>query len=259
DDLRPVPVGIRHFATVSRDEVLQAHWALVEHFKRSRDPVAPPGIKDDNLLESALSRQETSVAGVPKYRTLPHLAAALVYGLALNHPFHNGNKRTAFLSLLLLLEKNDYVLIANEAEAVDFIVAVASHSYRNDALEPGSRQTDEETLAIAQWISSHCRRIDQRLRPIDWRDLRKRLRHFGVTTRVLKGNFIELSLNGRRIILAYAGDTREVSKPTVRQIWRDLGIPESAAFDASAFYGSGAPVDRFILQFLDVFKRLAHR
>jgi death-on-curing protein len=252
------PAGVRAFHPLTTPEILQAHWALVAHFRKSRDPIEPPGVKSNDLLESAVSRQHTSFNGVPKYRTLSHLAAALLYGLALNHPFHNGNKRTALLSLMLLLDRNDYVLTAKEAELFEFILKTVNHGFRPQRKGSPTVLLDEEVRAIGSWVSSHCRRVDRRLRPIDWRALRRRLKELGCETHVLKGNYIEITLGAQKTTLAFGGDDREVTKATQRQIWRELGLNEVRVYDAAAFYGAGAPVDRFIVQYLEVFQRLAH-
>jgi death-on-curing protein len=73
------------------------------------------GIRDEGLLESAVARAANLASdGEPD---LADLAACYAFGLAKNHPFVDGNKRAAFLSVGLFLGLNGYRLTASQAEA----------------------------------------------------------------------------------------------------------------------------------------------
>lgn len=78
----------------STEELLTIHHKLVIDSLSTDDPIDPPGMRDENLLESALFRPRTSLAGVEKYPTIEMSCAALTHSLVSNHPFYNGNKRT---------------------------------------------------------------------------------------------------------------------------------------------------------------------
>ncbi|MGQ0677719.1 MAG: type II toxin-antitoxin system death-on-curing family toxin [Rhodospirillales bacterium] len=74
------------------------------------------GVRDENLLGSALGRPRNLLAyGEP---TIFDLAAAYAFGIARNHPFVDGNKRTALIAVYMFLGKNGYRLEADEVEAV---------------------------------------------------------------------------------------------------------------------------------------------
>lgn len=74
------------------------------------------GMRDLGLVESALARPRNLIAyGDPD---LPALAAALGFGLARNHPFVDGNKRTAFVAVETFLLLNGLLLTAGDAECV---------------------------------------------------------------------------------------------------------------------------------------------
>jgi death-on-curing protein len=82
------------------------------------------GLRDEGLLESALDRPQNLFAyGKP---TLLTLAASYAFGLAKNHPFIDGNKRTAFLVAALFLEINGKRLVASEADAAVRTLALAA-------------------------------------------------------------------------------------------------------------------------------------
>ncbi|CAZ90158.1 putative death-on-curing protein Doc [Thiomonas arsenitoxydans] len=97
------------------------------------------GTRDTGLFESALARPENLAAyGEPDAAAL---AAAYGWGLARNHPFVDGNKRTAFVAAELFLMLNGHELAAGDAACVLTMLAVASGDMGEDA--------------FAAWIRSH--------------------------------------------------------------------------------------------------------
>ena len=83
------------------------------------------GVRDENLLESALARPQQKWSYEPD-ADLYDLAAAYAFGLAKNHPFVDGNKRTAFAVMMLFLSLNKRPLHVPEPEAILTMLAVAS-------------------------------------------------------------------------------------------------------------------------------------
>lgn len=82
------------------------------------------GVRDQGLLESALARPQNLLAyGKP---TLAEMAASYAFGIARNHPFVDGNKRTALMAAYVFLGLNGQRLVAPEAEAVVMTVELAS-------------------------------------------------------------------------------------------------------------------------------------
>jgi len=83
------------------------------------------GLRDRGLLQSALERARNLYVyeGVTE---VARLAAAYGFGIARNHPFLDGNKRTAFLAIGLFLLKNGYVLETDDTEATRTMFALAS-------------------------------------------------------------------------------------------------------------------------------------
>jgi death on curing protein len=103
---------------LSPDVVLAIHQEqLAEHG-------GGEGIRDMGLLDSALARPLNLVAyGAPD---LPALAASLGYGLARNHPFVDGNKRTAYVAVETFLALNSLDLVAGDAECVVVMLDLAA-------------------------------------------------------------------------------------------------------------------------------------
>ena len=98
--------------------VIAVHEAqLVEHGGGA-------GVRDQNLLESALARPENLASyGEPD---VCDLAAAYGFGISRNHAFIDGNKRTGFVAAAMFLRLNGYQLVADDASKVLTMLAVAA-------------------------------------------------------------------------------------------------------------------------------------
>jgi death-on-curing protein len=83
-----------------------------------------PGVRDAGLLESALARPKNRHAYGET--DLCELAAAYAFGIARNHPFVDGNKRTALLAAFVFLRINSLHLVADEVGAAESVLALAA-------------------------------------------------------------------------------------------------------------------------------------
>ncbi|MET0230220.1 MAG: type II toxin-antitoxin system death-on-curing family toxin [Rhodanobacteraceae bacterium] len=83
------------------------------------------GVRDEGLLESALARPQQMLAYTDPEPDLADLAAALAYGIARNHPFVDGNKRTATVICETFIELNGGKLYAEDADLFPMILALA--------------------------------------------------------------------------------------------------------------------------------------
>lgn len=109
------------------------------HNDQLREHGGLPGIRDENVLESALARplQKWHYAD----RTdVPMLAAAYAFGLVKNHPYRDGNKRVGFLAMATFLGMNGRDLTATDAEVVAEILALADGSASEESLADWIRQ-----------------------------------------------------------------------------------------------------------------------
>jgi death-on-curing protein len=105
---------------------------LIAHDEQLAEHGGASGIRDQGLFESALARpQNLAVYGEPDAAAL---AAAYAYGLAKNHAFVDGNKRTALISLEYFLDLNGFVLTADDAQCVLVILSIASGAFTEDTL-----------------------------------------------------------------------------------------------------------------------------
>lgn len=97
------------------------------------------GLRDEGMLESALDRPRNKWAY--EGAELPELAAAYAYGIARNHPFVDGNKRTSLLALYTFLGVNGFDFDVPEAEAAAMILDLAA-GHVSEA-------------SLARWIRDH--------------------------------------------------------------------------------------------------------
>jgi death-on-curing protein len=97
------------------------------HLKQIQRHGGGHGIRDVGLMESALARAQNLAAyGEP---TAFELAASYAYGIARNHPFIDGNKRTAFVASTLFLRMNGQQLTAETAEAAVVFLHLAAGEF----------------------------------------------------------------------------------------------------------------------------------
>jgi death-on-curing protein len=83
------------------------------------------GVRDLGLLESALAQPQATFAGELLHPTIYAQAAAYLYHISRNHPFIDGNKRTAFAVMETFLFLNGYEFTATDDQAYDLVLQVA--------------------------------------------------------------------------------------------------------------------------------------
>ena len=101
------------FDYIMVDDILAIHAYQIERYGCGQ------GIRDPGLLEAALFRPQTGY-----YPTLIEEAAALWESLSQNHPFVDGNKRTAFAATYVFLAINGLDITATDDEAQDFVLGL---------------------------------------------------------------------------------------------------------------------------------------
>lgn len=126
------------------DEPLWLSRGLVQriHDRQLLEHGGTPGLRDEGLLESALARPQQKWA-YGENVDLPALAAAYACGISRNHPFLDGNKRTAAVACELFLELNGYRLLAEDAELYPIFLGLAAG------------EIDEDELTA--WLREHAR------------------------------------------------------------------------------------------------------
>jgi len=106
--------------------------AIAIHSRQLRRFGGAPGLRDEGMLRSALERP------VNKWRyeqsDLPERAAAYAYGLAKNHAFVDGNKRIAFMSMMIFLARNGVSFEPDAAQSTSIILSLAAGEISEQSL-----------------------------------------------------------------------------------------------------------------------------
>lgn len=110
------------------------------HVDQVREHGGLIGLRDENVLESALARARQRWHYAPD-ADLAELAAAYMYGLCTNHAFRDGNKRVSFLAAVVFLELNNHSFEAPDDDVVEKTLALAAGELS---------ETD-----LATWIRDH--------------------------------------------------------------------------------------------------------
>ena len=112
--------------------------ALAVHDRQLAEHGGPSGVRDAGMLESALSRPLNQWTYGED--DLCALAAAYAFGIARNHPFTDGNKRTAWVFARVFLKLNGQNLAFTPREAIDCVLALAAGELSEDALADWFRE-----------------------------------------------------------------------------------------------------------------------
>lgn len=235
--------------------VIDVHNELVSVFAAENDPISPPGVKTPELLESACARALTSLGDVEKYPTLPEKMAAMFHSLTKNHAFHNGNKRTALVSLLSALHRNDYHLrsTVTDDDVYNLAVNVTADSFPH---ENHGLSVDGVVQSLASWIRENAEHSNPRLSSMTLKEFIKRCEQAGARTKTVKGGSISI-LNGQASI-KIARSTRRLDGPAISRYVRMLNLGESAAgLTANEFQEGASPERTQIYRFISALRRLA--
>jgi death on curing protein len=272
---------IMQLQTLLAEDILLIHEILVQDFATSGDPIEPPGVKSIPLLESAVGRQHTAIGMTLKYPSAIGNAATLMYGICCDHPFHNGNKRTALVAMLAHLDKNNLVLDTKQSALYNLVLDIAAHRISESTSHRGSRKKrrrithDEEVQYIMNFLEKGSRPLKRGERLIKYRELRRILGKFNIILDETKKNQIKVVRHERVITglfrkkeivrevnlgsISYPGDDRDVGITLVKQVRKMCGLSEKDGVDSRVFYDQQAVIDSFVNNYRTILRRLAYR
>ena len=121
-------------------DIYELHTQLENAF------VLSSGVHDENLLASAVNTPFQTFMGNDLYPSIYDKAAQLCYGIANNHPFTDGNKRTALHSMYVYLIINGFEIMATQQDVENMIIDIAAGNMTNTEL--------------AQWLQKNTVEID---------------------------------------------------------------------------------------------------
>jgi death on curing protein len=113
---------------LSTSQVIKIHERQIEIFGGTA------GIRDEGLLDSALAQPQATFAGELLHPTIHEQAAAYLYHLAMNYPFIDGNKRTAFAVMDTFIRLNGYSLSLSDTETYNMVIRVVKREISKEEL-----------------------------------------------------------------------------------------------------------------------------
>lgn len=121
------------------EEILRLHFQILEDFGGSH------GVRDEGRLKSVVEAPKQEVFGVEQYMSMYEKAAVYIRNIIADHPFVDGNKRSAITCGGIFLMRNGYQLTASPKELENFAVQVAVEHL--------------DIPAIASWLKSHTNKM----------------------------------------------------------------------------------------------------
>lgn len=257
---------------VSLQDVLRAHFLLIDYFVQEGEAYGGIGPRSLALLRSAVDRPFVGFGHRWKWETDIAKCATLFYGLIMNHPFHDCNKRTAFVVLLYHLGLVGRTPDAQQKEFENLAVKTADHhlqEYRGFV----EGDPDAEVLAIAGFLRRNTRKVDKRYYAITYNELQTILNTFNCRLVNPHGNFIDVEkLTDKRTLLGnkpeykrvaphigFPGWTKQVTKSVIKEVRRKTGLTHKNGCDSQVFFRGANPMSSLIDKYRGPLKRLADR
>jgi death-on-curing protein len=258
--------------TIGIKEALRAHFLLAEYFAATGEGLGGIGPKNLDLLHSALFRQVSEFGGHPRWSERLEVCASLMYGLIRNHPFHDANKRTAFLTALLHLQKVGRMPTVEGQAFEDFTVAIAD---RNLDAYPYFQRTsgsdDERDIAtIAHFLRRNSREINLQHKLINYKRLTAILTPHGLALASPLHNRIDLvrvrTPEGKDLVkpvrltrIGFRSWTTEVSAKDMHIIRAAAHLEAGDGYDSEAFFNGVQSPLQLIRKYKEPLERLAYR
>lgn len=148
----------------STDEVLKINLEISQLFSDENKPISPEGVRSLHMLSSACARPHTSYEGIEKYPCLYTKTAVLFHGIISNHPFFNGNKRTALMVALSTLYRNKLSinLGVTAVELFDLTLGLAANRFPQ---ADHALTSDDVVNHLSAWFQKNATAIPEKYEP----------------------------------------------------------------------------------------------
>ena len=239
------------------------------------------GPKSMDLLHSALFRQHISYGGKRKWPSNYDVCATLFYGLIKDHPFHDANKRTAFLSLVYHLETLGLCPTIDQQQLEDFAVDVADNNLSKynrykKMKEKNKVEADAHVSYISRYLKINTRKIDKKYYIVTYRELKSILNKFGHDLQNARGNTIDLvRIEDRRKIFGIWGEKEQigvkiaqigfpswgaqVGRGAIKTIRKEANLTAMKGVDSQTFFKNADPIPILISRYQEQLRHLADR
>lgn len=253
---------------LDRRDIIAIHEELARDFAKAHDPISPAGVRDVNMLESACFHPQTASFTSRKYSTIESAAAALLFALVKNHAFHNGNKRTALVSMLAFLDVNG--MYPRQCSSEDLFEITLDTAKGKVAKDNTFGNPDREVHALANWIGEKFRLTELGDRQLQWSKLKRILRNYGCTCQALPGNRLNIDRSverktpwrttKRRTLrsqVSCKNDGADADLGTIKKIRAELMLDDKSGVDSKEFYSKSRwePGD-FVRRYRKILRRL---
>lgn len=263
--------------TICLEDVINCHFLISDHFLANSmgDGISQVGPRSWDLLHSCLYRQFAGYGGKTKWSNDLQVVATLFYGIIKDHPFHDANKRTAFIVSLYHLYRLKRFPEIGEKEYEKLTVAAAEgqlHKYK-EYKKVRKEKSDNEVYALALFLKKNTREIDKNMYLITYRELKKILEGFGYYLENPHNNSIDVVnyKNKRRFFksdekekqkvytLKFPGWSKQVGKPILKDLRESLNLTERNGVDSQVFFKDYDPLSFFLSKYQGPLERLAHK
>lgn len=248
------------------DEVLKAHYLICDYFESKQGISSVYGVRSMQLLGSALGRQITCFAGENKWKNDFEIMASLFFGLVKNHPFQDGNKRTALLVLLynLFLFKRVPKTKCRQSEWERLTVSVAASDmsqYSNFHIFEKRANNKEDAIVyfVASFLKSNTRITDKFFVSMTYADFEASIKPFGFYFANPSKNYIDIRKTEIKHVLgfsvkfdrrikniAFPGYRCQMDSKTQKSILKDIGLTIEKGYDRQVLNAKADPLNKII-------------
>lgn len=268
------------FIGLSYEDVLDVHFSIVDFFKREGYGIGGIGVKDVNTFVSTVERQFTDIGGRSVYDSDYEIIATLMYGIIKNHPFFDGNKRSAFLCGLLQLHKMGRAITVNEKKFEDLMVEIADGSIqKKSALKQlkKRREGHAEIKFLGRYLEQNSRKVARLRKTIKFRQLREIVEKNGFEFKNNHKGTIDLvhiqqetvhrfwfsdKIKRKETVLAtiaYHGEGVDVPDNTLKLVRQKCGLTDQDGFDGEVLLRDAQPTFQLIQSYRSALQNLAYR
>lgn len=253
---------------VSTQEVLQAYYILVDYF-HSQGEELNYGIKDFNLISSAVSRQFTSWNGKQKWTDKYTVAATLFYGLNKNHAFSDGNKRTSMLVLLYYLIKNNFIFCGDVQKSFERLAVKTADNKLSDYPYYSNyrNKPDAEIFTIAHVIKKNIRKADKAYVAMTYQEFLQKIKKYNFDYSI-SGGYVTIyrykqglfRKKSKSIIqVGCPGLKKQINHKAAKEVLKACELSYEHGYDFKSFLDGNQSMYRLINDFEGPLRRLKDR
>ena len=265
------PEKVSAHCSISEDDVLRAHYLISDYFLEEGEEIMF-GVKNYDLLSSAVHRQATSFGDIEKWSTEFQKMATLLYGLVKNHAFHDGNKRTALLVLLLHMDRQHLQIRVPQTKLETLIVRIAANTLDEYPTFKKYEMNEEPIINfIADLLKKYTSPINKRYYSITFAEFNTKLSKFNVRLGNPAGNYINVyqtkshklfkiipqpKKEDKILQIGFPGWKKQVNRKALHSVLKAAHLTADYGIDSDVFFNGEEPMYALINEYRDPLLRL---